>query len=562
MNMVVVDWIRRPVQRLKPNINTYAKLGLCSKIKGILYAVGGEEALQMFRSGCFGHFLNFKDGSSANKALHALMAREVRIPDAENERWFHVNGTNIRFGPLEYALVTGLRFGGSSFDPNADHPIPERGIFYRVFEGKRTTIAQMSKRFFAQKLTKSSADYVKVANILFVYEMLFCIDSVRAIDSWVWTLVEDVERWNSFPWGAYSFLMFMHFINLVPKSRAAMSGIDPGTYHFFGPLWALQTWAYEVIPQMGRQCAVPSGQIMRPRCLRWSFLRVVVDFSTFFDEQLDPLVPMMPTPEELMTPYYQSVQEGNIFGVTYIVLRKPSKKKTLGALASQVLQVPMTCVETAAVGPSRPQRSRRQRDPHSARGLVDEPDEIVEEIAETPDQRDLDHRASDQRAPPVDPSTARDQSQPRSSEEKEMPGRRPGESYDSWFDRLAQRVAHHMRGMIDETVVYHIRHFVDVMVTRLGPCRCRLSIPVASEQARQPTKSRHNTKQPSMSHHSVRQSAQSHHSVRQPTQSHHSPLHPTGSHQSYHSALHPTRSHHSVRQPTQSHHSPHPTGSQ
>ncbi|KAH6760012.1 hypothetical protein C2S51_016961 [Perilla frutescens var. frutescens] len=42
----------------------------------------------------------------------------------DHEVWFRIGGTNLRFSPTDYALVTGLMVGGSDFDPYIDHHIP------------------------------------------------------------------------------------------------------------------------------------------------------------------------------------------------------------------------------------------------------------------------------------------------------------------------------------------------------------------------------------------------------------------------------------------------------
>ncbi|KAH6760856.1 hypothetical protein C2S51_017805 [Perilla frutescens var. frutescens] len=101
--------------------------------------------------------------------------------------------------PSEFALVSGLQFGTSSFDPNVAHPIPLRGIYYRLFKGKKITVTSMYDKFKDKTLANHHPDYVKIANVLIVYRILFCLDPGQTIDSWVWALVEDVDGWNSFP---------------------------------------------------------------------------------------------------------------------------------------------------------------------------------------------------------------------------------------------------------------------------------------------------------------------------------------------------------------------------
>ena len=49
----------------------------------------------------------------------------------------------------------------------------------------------MYDKFIQKRLANHPPDYVKIANILVVYRILFCHDPSLAIDGWVWALVED-----------------------------------------------------------------------------------------------------------------------------------------------------------------------------------------------------------------------------------------------------------------------------------------------------------------------------------------------------------------------------------
>ncbi|KAH6816520.1 hypothetical protein C2S51_021340 [Perilla frutescens var. frutescens] len=143
-------------------------------IRVTLHAIGGDNVVKSFRSGCFRHFLDYKGGDVQKK---------------------------LRFGPNEYNLVSGFRFSTSTFDPNIAHVVPSRAIHYRLFQGQRTTVREMKERFTQMMMAIDTPDYVKVANILFAYQMILYLDQNRYVDPWMWALVEDVERWNSFPWG-------------------------------------------------------------------------------------------------------------------------------------------------------------------------------------------------------------------------------------------------------------------------------------------------------------------------------------------------------------------------
>ncbi|KAH6763177.1 hypothetical protein C2S52_020610 [Perilla frutescens var. hirtella] len=174
-----IDWVRQPLQQARPSVVVYAIPGVLDTIRATLHVIGGDVALESFRSRCFGHFLDYRAGMVQKKAIHGLMSREVRVSDRAlegRETWFQIHHSQLRFDPTEYNLVS------------------------EVY-GKRTTMKHLEDQFKAQAIARDAPDYMKVANILFAYRMILCLDQNQAVDPWVWAMVEDADRWNSFPWG-------------------------------------------------------------------------------------------------------------------------------------------------------------------------------------------------------------------------------------------------------------------------------------------------------------------------------------------------------------------------
>lgn len=230
-------WKRASLQQVKAAINIYYRDSVIKNIQDVLQHVGGDETLQQFRSGCFGHFLNYRGGISCNKALHALMSHEIITPVArDDEVWFHVGNKHIKFSKAEYALVTGLNFGESTFDPHEPHEMPI-GVYHRALGGAPLSVFDLWKKFNGRHISGSSSDYLKVANVLFLYLMLLGYDPERMIEGWVWVLVEDIAQWKNFPWGAYTFQVLLHYIRKVPVQSSRLS--KRRSYHFYGPVYAL-----------------------------------------------------------------------------------------------------------------------------------------------------------------------------------------------------------------------------------------------------------------------------------------------------------------------------------
>ncbi|KAL6555011.1 hypothetical protein OROGR_006269 [Orobanche gracilis] len=156
--------------------------------------------------------------------------------------------------------------------------------------------------------SQQSGDALKVAKVLCVCYLLFGFDGGKHIaDRWLWTLVEDQTRWESFPWGGHSYQILVTYLREIPIEVPV--GLDP-SYHFYGNIYAIMIWACEAIPSLGSKCGNILGAyfIQRPRCMRWKLKKLgPVAFTTFFDDQIDCFEVLSPTPKEEEEPYMMSI---------------------------------------------------------------------------------------------------------------------------------------------------------------------------------------------------------------------------------------------------------------
>ncbi|KAH6782246.1 hypothetical protein C2S51_007539 [Perilla frutescens var. frutescens] len=243
-------WMREELQDTSCLINIYCKNyvnGIFSALK-VLEQIDEGNIVQPFRDGCFGHLIDYVGGNSNNAALLALFTREIIMECArKNERWFNVGGTNIRFLPAEFALVSGLKFGGTDLYPYKDHKIPESILFYRVLDGKPISVWELCLKVTSLDLGDEAEveDYLKAANVVILYNLVLGFDIPHLIDPWVWALVEDRARWNDFPWGSLSFGALMHYMNLIPRGISDLEKqVKKKSYHLYGPAWILQLECY------------------------------------------------------------------------------------------------------------------------------------------------------------------------------------------------------------------------------------------------------------------------------------------------------------------------------
>ncbi|KAH6823976.1 zinc finger helicase family protein [Perilla frutescens var. hirtella] len=327
------------LHRLSPTVIVYARPEIVEQMRAMLHAIGGNDVVQLFRSGCFGHFLDYKGGDVQKKVIHSLMSHEVCVSDRAlvgREAWFQIHRSRLHFGPSEYNLVSGLRFGASTFDLNDAHVVPPRASYYQLFEGKRMTLHEIELRFTQMRMARDAPDYVKV-------EFL----SIGRI--------------------------------FLPNADALH---QPPTYDSsgYGRERPRDIWACEVIPELALEIGMHSEQLTMPRCLRWTFSRPTTDISTLLQGSLR-VVSLVPSPDETTTPYYQSMQlEGGAQSVRFVSPEKGNKKKMLANAAS--------CCSTSAadiVGPStRGTRAirRLQKGPQASRALRDKLDDEIPAMRE------------------------------------------------------------------------------------------------------------------------------------------------------------------------------------
>ncbi|XP_057780039.1 uncharacterized protein LOC130998641 [Salvia miltiorrhiza] len=143
-----VPYLRRDtIDQTEVAISTYYRDSHFPELVETLNVVGEQcnsDLLGRFRASCFGHFTDWRPGPKSNKALHQIVSRQIVSED--DEMCFFLCGARVRFSPADYALVTGLNFGGSMFDATLQHDC-SRVEAYRRFCGTRSmTIQSLIKR--------------------------------------------------------------------------------------------------------------------------------------------------------------------------------------------------------------------------------------------------------------------------------------------------------------------------------------------------------------------------------------------------------------------------------
>ncbi|KAL5856251.1 hypothetical protein ACOSQ4_006053 [Xanthoceras sorbifolium] len=128
-----------------------------------------------------------------------MLCRQIYRHDTRhNEMWFRMGKIDIRFGKLEFVLVTGLRFG-----PVPRHTVQgytEVWVLDRCIGGIVSTFGHIIDRLERGRFDETD-DTIKVAYLLFCGHILLGIKWRKIVPRWLCFLVDDLHSFEAFPWG-------------------------------------------------------------------------------------------------------------------------------------------------------------------------------------------------------------------------------------------------------------------------------------------------------------------------------------------------------------------------
>ncbi|KAL6573382.1 hypothetical protein OROHE_001841 [Orobanche hederae] len=252
----------------------------------------GKQCEREMKKSAFQHYMKLPDTvTRSEKALHFMISRKVTPkPDLDQTAlWFKVQGRVLRFSRVEFALITGLKFGPAKINPYMlSEKVSGDSVYARLLEGKPISPADLRTKFVNKqfKVNKvvvkgTEIEYLKLAKVLMASMFVVGLDTNKTkIPTWMWVLVEDDEAWEQFPWGSLSYQFLMGQIN--------------------------GAWIYEVIPSYGLKIGGRVEQERRPRMLRYRY-SMASEVPEFLSKEL--LGVLDPSERELTTDYWKSLQD-------------------------------------------------------------------------------------------------------------------------------------------------------------------------------------------------------------------------------------------------------------
>ncbi|KAK4859970.1 hypothetical protein QYF36_015187 [Acer negundo] len=193
---------------------------------------------------CFGHFLMmYREIHFSTGIVHRLLLHELHHDGPEDEMRFLLGKHSVRFSKVEFCLITGLKFG----------VIPDTARY-------------------------DMYDAVKLCLLFMLNWILMGVDERDKVSVWQWRLVEDLDAFDAFPWGAHvyrrSIYCFKHALD--GRRERAISELPP------------------------------------PRVLKWELSQRPWGrkLDGIFTERMFARRELVPTSVEMAQPYYEGIYLG------------------------------------------------------------------------------------------------------------------------------------------------------------------------------------------------------------------------------------------------------------
>ncbi|OIT35866.1 PREDICTED: uncharacterized protein LOC109242805 [Nicotiana attenuata] len=257
-NLKTWDFYIPPNKHFHTRISSHTNCEVVKLLKSKL----DDRQLQIFRGTAFGYFLDLPTVVVQNQLVHSLLLRQV-VPKKEDELWFKVNGTKLRFGLAELGIITGLKCCGDA-DKGYESSSTNNRLMDMYFSGLEKVPKQSLIDCFLEKRWRSDEDAVKIAVLYFIHTFLFSTGSRAFITKADFDIVESGE-YETFPWGILVFRAMVETMN-----NRLWTGLK--MYRLGGLPLAIQCWFYECCTYVDGKWAHRIENKV-PRILNWKIRR-------------------------------------------------------------------------------------------------------------------------------------------------------------------------------------------------------------------------------------------------------------------------------------------------
>ncbi|XP_056844534.1 uncharacterized protein LOC108808323 [Raphanus sativus] len=201
------------------------------------------------------------------RVIHSFLCREL-VTYKQHELWFVFARRALRFSLQEFHAVTGLQCDTSISLQEFSDWDDDDGFWSRVLKKKEgITIYNLWIKHKNAVKKWRNVDRIRLVYLCIIMYVVLARDEKANIPLKYIKVVMDLEKLRRYPWGvaAYDFLC-----ESVVKTRDFLSE-KTTSYVFDGFSYALQIWAMEAVPKIGKLCGkkLVKGFKDGPRCVNW-----------------------------------------------------------------------------------------------------------------------------------------------------------------------------------------------------------------------------------------------------------------------------------------------------
>ncbi|KAK2652363.1 hypothetical protein Ddye_012219 [Dipteronia dyeriana] len=217
---------------------------------------------------CFRHFLKMhREIKFFSGIIHRLLLRELHHNGPTDEMQFMLGNQSVRFSNVKFFLITGLRFG--VVPDTTKYAAVENGIHELSFPGADEVSLEEIRGVVTGAEFGKAYDDVKLCLIYMLNWILMGVDERFKILVWQFRLVEDLDAFDAFPWGAH---MYRHSIYSFKHALdGRRDGFEPhqqekGTDGH-------RIFDLEVIPELAKEVGARRVTDLNPRILKWELTK-------------------------------------------------------------------------------------------------------------------------------------------------------------------------------------------------------------------------------------------------------------------------------------------------
>ncbi|XP_048615060.1 uncharacterized protein LOC125587841 [Brassica napus] len=204
----------------------------------------------------------------AARVIHSFLCREL-VSFLQHELWFVFARRPLRFSLQEFHAVTGFECDTHISLEEFEEWKYDGGFWSKVLRRKDGTITLFNLWTKDKEAVKKwrNADRIRLIYLAIILCVVLARDEKANIPLKYIAVVMDLDRVRRYPWGVAAYDLLC---KSIAKNRSQLKE-KTTSYVLDGFSYALQIWAMEAIPKIGKLCGkkLDKGFKDGPRCINW-----------------------------------------------------------------------------------------------------------------------------------------------------------------------------------------------------------------------------------------------------------------------------------------------------